>query len=350
MLSANSTIDMQPELFPEPTSTIIKVLFVLVSMFGILANLKVIYIITRFRDIRTPLTILLMNLSIADLVAGLSTYFMVFVDVSKTSIRGKWANVLCTFTTAMILFFIASCVSVLTLSAISFSRLIVIKYPMKPNLKLTTRRSITFAVTSWFVSLLLLAPNATTVRYEEDTGFCYRYYPPWMNTTLYSAITIFVGTVLPVSLMTMTYIVAWRHLWKQRAPDATPQLSLRPRKKIMLMLGLLILTYILCWTPFYVYWTMVSALHFYDDTTQDKINLFRFYRIAALFALCNSALDPIIYTLSGEQFKNALCRLKRSNRVRKLRIAPGVKHNGKNNKNLLFDKRFALPKAETKEL
>ena len=314
---ANHTAVLRPDLFPQTWSTVIKILMVTVSIFGIVANLKVIIIIMRNKDLRTPLTMLLMNLSIADLVAGISIYPFVFVDVSRTELTAAEKNIMCAFSPAMVPFFVAAGESIFTLCAISISRFIIIKYPMRLNLKLTKRGSLIFSLISWVVSIALMIPNAMSVRYEDHTGFCYRYYPASMNTELYRAILLILGTILPISAMTMTYIAAWRHLKRNTTLDERVQVANTdsPRRKIMVMLGVLIMTYICCWTPFYVYWTLVSTA-FYNDSIEDKIRLFRFYSIAVLFSLCNSALDPIIYTLSGKQFRRAMYRLWKSNKVR----------------------------------
>lgn len=334
-MDMNSTLVHRPDLFPPSWASFIKVLMVTVSLFGIVANLKVIIIIIRNKELRTPLTILLMNLSVADLVAGISIYPFVFVDVSRTKLSTVGKNIMCAFSPAMVPFFIAAGESVFTLCAISISRLLVIKFPLRLEMKLTKRASIIFSVASWFLSIALLSPNALTVRYEEDTGFCFRNYPVWMNTKLYSAITIIAGTLLPITTMTMTYIAAWRHLWRDASPDSQLQVTLGSRRKVMVMLGVLILTYICCWTPFYVYWTLVSATSYYKNSVHDKIRLFRFYTIAMLFALCNSTLDPIIYTLSGGQFRRAMYRLRRSNKVRTVRFEVPAMPEGRINKTSL---------------
>lgn len=329
-MDSNSTAVYRPELFPQTLTTIIKVLMVSVSVTGMAANLKVIFIIVHMKELRTPLTILLMNLSMADLFAGLSIYPFVFVDVSRTNLNDIGKNIMCAFTPAMVPFFIAAGESVFTLSAISISRFMIIKYPLRLDFKLTKRGSIIFSVVSWFIAIALLSPNALTVRYEKDTGFCFRYYPTWMNTKLYSAITIIAGTLLPITTMTMTYIAAWRHLRRNVYPEPQMPITVGSRRKVMVMLGVLILTYIFCWSPFYVYWTLVSATSYYKDGVDDKTSLFRFYTIAVLFALCNSTLDPIIYTLSGGQFKRAMYRLRKSNNARTVRFEmPAVRESKK---------------------
>ena len=331
---ANETTNLRPDLFPQTWSIVINILMITASVFGTVANAKVIFIILRNKDLRTPLNILLMNLSIADLVAGISIYPFVFVDVSRIDLTNSERNILCAFSPAMVPFFIAAGESVLTLCAISISRFIIIKYPMRLNLKLTKRRSIVFSLTTWAASIALLLPNAMSLRYEDHTGFCFRYYPIWMNSTLYRTVLLVLGTILPITTMAMTYLAAWRHLKRNTRSDLRIQIvnANSPRRKVMVMLGILIVTYLSCWTPFYVYWTLVSA-SFYKDNVQDKIRLFRFYTIALLFALCNSALDPIIYTLSGEQFRRAMYRLWKNNKVRPALFA---KHAGKEEQNNQF--------------
>ena len=319
-MSNETAAVLRPDIFPQTWSIIIDILMVTVSLFGTIANLKVIFIITRNKNLRTPLMILLMNLSIADLVAGLSIYPFVFVDVSRTKTTPIEKDIICAFSPAMVPFFIAAAESVFTLCLIAISRFVIIKYPMKLNLKLTKRGSIIFSVASWFAALAISSPNFVSVRYEDHTGFCFRYYPAWINAKAYRVIILFLGTLLPISAMTMTYLVAWRKLKRNSALDARVVNANNPRRKIMVMLGVLIVTYVCCWTPFYVYWGMVSAAY-YEDTVKDKIRLFRFYTVAVLFAVCNSALDPVIYTLSGEQFRSAMYRLWRSNRVQPVAVA-----------------------------
>lgn len=317
----NSTNVVRPEIFDKPWQNLITVLFIIVSITGMTANSYVITKIARVKELHTPLNVLLMNLSIADLLAGISIYPFLFLDVSRTNIRGTKANILCTFSTALILFFVAAGESVLTLCAISFSRFLIIKFPLKPHFKLTIRGSIYFAAVSWLTSISLLIPNGLTFRYEEDTGYCYRYYPSWIKWKLYSAVTIVFGTVLPLATMTLTYIVAWRTLWRE-GPNSSIASNFQSRKKIMVMLGVLIAAYISCWSPFYAYWTMVPVLKYYKNTPEDRIKIFRFYTIAVLFGLCNSLLDPLIYTLSGGQFKRAT---RKHTQVRSVHFDPKVR-------------------------
>ena len=317
----NSTNVVRPEIFDKPWQNFITVLFIIISVTGITANSYVISKIARVKELHTPLNLLLMNLSIADLLAGISIYPFLFLDVSRTNIRGTTANILCTFSTALILFFVAAGESVLTLCAISFSRFIIIKFPLKPHFKLTIRGSIYFAVVSWIASVSLLIPNGLTFRYEEDTGYCYRYYPTWIKWNLYSGVTIIFGTVLPLATMTLTYIVTWRTLWRE-GPNSSIANNIQSRKKIMVMLGVLIAAYVSCWSPFYAYWTMVPVLKYYKNTPEDRIKIFRFYTIAVLFGLCNSLLDPLIYTMSGTQFRRAI---RKHTQVRSVHFDPKIR-------------------------
>ena len=309
----NSTIitiePLRPHFFTEEWETVITILFVCVSVSGIVANSCVLYIILSVKELQTPLNLLLMNLSIADLIGSLGIYPMVFLDVSRTTIRGDTADLLCVLSIGLVVFFACSGESILTLCAISISRFIIIKFPLKVHWKLTKRGSIYVIVISWIVSIALLLPNGMSFRYEVDTGYCYRYERPGINMQAYSIITTVFGTVLPITTMALTYFAIWRQLWKK--PDftnATPG-TLQSRKQIVKTLGVLMAAYIACWSPFFTYWTMASLLKYYSDTPSGRIKIFRFYTIAVLFGLCNSTLDPIIYTLRGEKFKKAIKNL-----------------------------------------
>eukprot|EP00794_Sanderia_malayensis_P013848 gene13849-15296_t len=319
--NSNSTIAaaqiiLRPEIFEEPTKTVLQTLFVLVSIVGTISNCFVLLLIFKTKQLHTPLNFLLANLSLADLIGGLSIYSYVFLDVSRTSIRGYKADILCVLSTGLIIFFTCSVESILTLCAISISRFLTIKFPMKQNLKLTKTRSTYFIVASWIASILLLIPTGLCFKYEAKTGYCYRYKRPGINMRLYSLATTVFGTVLPLTTMSLTYIAAWRQLWSEsskQVQDARRGTS-GTRKKVMVLLGLLIVTYVLCWSPFYIYWIMIPLLKYYPNTAEGRIKIFRFHTIVMLFGLCNSTIDPILYTLQGQQFRHEINRRLRKRR------------------------------------
>ncbi|XP_066932112.1 somatostatin receptor type 4-like [Clytia hemisphaerica] len=287
--------------------------YVIITIFGISSNLAVCFVILKYRHLRVIVNILILNLAISDIVACLSVYPFIFVDIPATGLRGRSANVLCGITEGLSVFFVVATVSLLTLSVLSISRYIVINHPLRLNWRLK-KGSIKYIFTIiWITSAALLIPSSVSFSYNEEKQFCFREWAPGIHSFTYFMFTGLLGFFIPIFSLTFTYCTSVYTLWFKRSNvsntrfsgSSQPPGNMRVKKRVSILLGLLIVVYLLCWMPFAIYWLLSAGIGYYDQSDEKLIEGIRFNRITVFIALCNTVLNPIVYAFTNAHLRTA---------------------------------------------
>ena len=257
----------------------------------------------------TPFNSLLLNLSIADLMADIFSYPYIFIDL--TSLRNfskRRADLACAFTIGLTPFWIVTSVSLLTLCFISMTRYVLIKYPFRHTFLTERAYTNTFLAFVWPISIALPLPNFFSFSYDPKTAICYRVWPNNFNGPVYSACIAVFGIGLPGTLMLFTFISTARSLWKRTLDNvSTPMAGLIKRRKAVKLLGFLIVAFLVCWGPFFVYFVLSrSVKSAFPDGAEGEYLRMKIIRAVILVALCNTSADPIIYGLRSEEFRKGL--------------------------------------------
>ena len=118
----------------------------------------------------------LLNLSLADILSGISVYPYLFIlDVGNVLHRPREQAILCMVTEGLGFFFIASGVSLLTLCGISYNRFFAVKYPLKTKLRMNYgTQAIAFSILAWIISTATMIPNMRSFQYERNLTSCIR--------------------------------------------------------------------------------------------------------------------------------------------------------------------------------
>ena len=281
---------------------------------GILSNATVSYLIIRNRYLRTIVNLLILNLAISDIIACLSMYPFIFFKLSETNIRGMKANVLCGFTEGLYGFFAAATVSLITLSVLSISRYLGINHPLKVTWKLGHKHMKWVFGLSWALSLGLLTPNVLSFKYDEDLKLCIRNWASGVNPLIYFIFTGLLGVFLPLSSLTFTYFTSLYTLWfkgrfnknKNKSNSIASQSSFLLKRRALKLLGVLVLIYLICWSPFASYWLLSVVIGEYTvGNYDDERKSIRTTRLTLFFAVCNTVLNPIVYAYTSRQLRAA---------------------------------------------
>ena len=87
------------------------------------------------------------------------------------------------------------------------------------------------------------------------------------------------------------------------------------KKRVIVLLGLLLLVYLACWIPFAIYWMLSVGMQYYTETLADEIKGIRLTKVCIFIALCNTVLNPMIYAFSNRQLRCAFLRSFKHKRV-----------------------------------
>ena len=292
-------------------------LFVAFSSVAIFANGLVLLTVMRRRSLHTPINVLLSNLCVVNIIAGIAIYPFVFViNVRQFEVSERTERMLCAFTDGNSVFFICTGTALLILCAISFARYLTIKYPVGSKLRLSKRGAHIFNVLAWTFMVILLVPSILSFKHSSEVGACVRDWSPINNNgTIYRLVLIVLTFFLPITFLLLCYFALRRQIQKSAQNDdknnpgidLARNRSVRRSKKAGQVVLLLIINYLICWLPFLCYWTLMAV----SDILEGKeaaIRQLQVVRIATLFTLLNCVLDPFLYMFGSKELRNEVKR------------------------------------------
>ena len=280
-------------------------LYVLVTCVGICGNSTVVYLFASKKIRYTSFNMLLLNLSIADLLADIFSYPYIFGGIDLSHLRklsSKKANMACAFTIGLTPFWVVTTVSLFTLGFISIQRCVKIRFPMRFNWITTRRCTIMYIVVAWIAGIAFTFPNFFSFKFIRKTAVCDREYPPNFYSGIYRIMVVILGLALPVFVMLLSFfLTACKVLKKSSAlgeTSSTP--SMIKRRKAVKLLGALIIVFFVCWSPFFTYFLLGAII---TSTFRGKNLASKIICGTILIALCNTVADPVVYALRGDEFR-----------------------------------------------
>ena len=294
-------------IFSPAVHYIIVGLYVLVTCLGISGNSIVLYLFASRKIRPTSFNLLLLNLSVADVLATIFSYPYIFAGIDLSSLRklsSKKANMTCAFTIGLTPFWAVTTVSLFTLTFISVTRCFKIRYPMRCNWITTRRATIIYIVIAWVAGIGLPFMNYFSFKFIRKTASCDREYPEGFNGGLYRIGIAVIAFILPIVIMLLAFLLVARTVWRKSATlgetTSLPTASVVKRRKAVKLLGALIIVFFVCWSPFFMYFLFSGII---ESKFRGKKLANKIICIAILIALCNTVADPIVYALRGDEFR-----------------------------------------------
>ena len=306
---ANGTFGEKRRLFSPTATSIINAIYVSTSIAVIVCNMLVVVLFCKDKQMRKPFHILLLNISLTDLFSAVAIQPYVWIDFDDIPLPGH-APLLCAISVGLMLLLACSITNILTLSAVTVLRYLGVVKEYQGHLFKSKRCCIAFCLLAWLTSILTRIPGALSFSYNHKEGICYRDWPRHINGRWYSILTTFFFLMAPFLLMAGTYALLVQHIWKRsRVTNGSNQIALRARRGVAVLLGLLLLTNVVCWFPFSMVWIMGRAFHYFANGIEGEYERQRWLRIAMIFALFNSVLDPFVYVFSSSEYRDRLLKL-----------------------------------------
>ncbi|KAL9957303.1 hypothetical protein ACROYT_G038922 [Oculina patagonica] len=264
----------------------------------IVGNSFVCAIIKKNRDMRIPMNYLLVNLAVGDIVFAMFIAPKVILNVNLIHQEGMTGTYLCKFLTGGTVAWVGSASSIVSLVAIAIERYYAVMYPHGNKGKLTKRKLKVIIPGSWIFSLIMCTPTFLVA--NVNNNFCAYMWPEeWMG----EAFTVTWSTMVFLSLVLMVglYSKAVYTLWFKRNDDdqhtSQQRGIIRVRKRVTLMVVAVSFIFgCTCGTCSVLYVTSYSMGPV-------------LVAISDIMVLFNSAVNPFVYALLNQQFKEKIKKM-----------------------------------------
>ncbi|XP_055733599.1 teleost multiple tissue opsin 2b [Salvelinus fontinalis] len=270
---------------------VLSVFLGLIMIFGFLNNFVVLLLFCKFKTLRTPVNMLLLNISVSDMLVCMFGTTLSFTS----SIKGKW---LLGRHGCLWYGFINSCFGIVSLIS-----LVVLSYDRYSTLTVYNKRGPDYRKPllavggSWLYSLIWTVPPLLGWSSYDLEGAGTSCSVSWTLRTAEShayIICLFVFCLgLPIVIMVYCYC---RLLWAIKQVGKIRKTAARRREHhILFMVLTTVVCYILCWMPYGVVAMMATFGRPGIITPVAAV-------VPSLLAKSSTVINPIIYILMNKQF------------------------------------------------
>lgn len=238
---------------------------------------------------RKPVSLLVVNLSVCDLLSGTVPGYVSFFHGIYTIHHGKILAVQLTIIAVAILTnIVASC----TISAMCFDCWFGVSYPFQYKTRLTKSKIKVFVAVIWIYSLLFLS-----------------LYGMGVSTTVFVLLYCHLHVTLPLIILPSVYWKTYRALRLHsdqvlNLADGRQQMAFihrnRQRKMISAFVFILVLFYI-SFIPQFI----AHNIFAFRPSSQETAGLKFFHYVSNTFTLVNCSMNPFIYAWRIPQYRNA---------------------------------------------
>uniref|UniRef100_A0A8D0DV47 Neuropeptide Y receptor type 2 n=1 Tax=Salvator merianae TaxID=96440 RepID=A0A8D0DV47_SALMN len=275
--------------------------YTLIIVLGFLGNSLVVYVIVRYKTMRTVTNFFIANLAVADLMV--ITLCLPFTLAYTLLDEWKFGAVLCHLVVCAQALSVH--VSTLTLTVIALDRYRCIVFHL--DSRISKKISFVIIAATWLVAAILASPLAIfrEYRYEEipdinlRIAVCSEKWPSEdRDATIYSLSMLLLQYVLPLSIICYAYIRIWFKLRSHISPTTRSDSHCR-RRKTTKMLVMVVVVFAVSWLPINVLQLavdldLVLVLHDYK----------LLYTVFHVVAMCSTFVNPLLYGWMNKNYRN----------------------------------------------
>ncbi|XP_067904058.1 P2Y purinoceptor 4-like [Heterodontus francisci] len=249
--------------------------------------------------------IYMLNLAISDLLYVLSLPLLTYYYAN----RNDWpfGVVLCKLT--RFLFYANLYSSILFLTCISVNRFMGVCYPIRSLKWIKVKQAWAVCMLVWAAVIICLIPNLlfVTTSSQGDDILCHdttrrEDFPQYV---LYSSITMVILFGIPFLIIIFCYSLMIRELNKTPVSGSNNSSSNVKKKSIKMIISVLFV-FSLCFIPFHITRTLYYTFRVLEKSCY-ALNIVNFtYKITRPLASVNSCIDPILYFLAGDNYRQKL--------------------------------------------
>ncbi|XP_050402816.1 allatostatin-A receptor [Patella vulgata] len=320
----------------------------LTLLIGVIGNTLVIFSISYYKRMRSTTNVFLLSLACADLLLVLVCVPIKFA--AFFAFTWGFGEFLCKFVHYMQN--VSMICSVMTLTAMSVEKFIAIKYPLQAKSVCTMRNTQIIVCIIWLVSFIMAIPIVFG-RIHKEVGFVRKAYwciQEWSKQSYaiaYEMYMFFILFLLPVGVMTVTYMFICVEIWRLASvrasmrtgrvispgvymmanqsmagenSEASVPLKGRPavrrgqpqsfkktpsdntRRQVVIMLMVVVFLFTICWAPI-LFNNLLVAFGYLEEL---HIGYLKPMRMAFfLLSYVNSCVNPIVYAFLSKNFRQS---------------------------------------------
>ncbi|TSR87332.1 P2Y purinoceptor 2 [Bagarius yarrelli] len=274
----------------------------LVFIVGLVLNAIALYSILFRIKPWSPNTIYMINLAVCDTLYILTLPFLIYYYADKND--WPFTETFCKI--IRFLFYTNLYGSILFLSCISFHRFIGICHPVRSMQWVNAGRARSVSFLVWVIVLIFQSPvlyfSRTTNQVCHDTTSKDLFH----NFVVYSSTISVILFVIPFALVLVCNGLMMRKLIQPTTVGGST--SQRSKQKSVKMIIIVLLVFVLCFLPFHLTRSLYYTFRYFNVncTLLEGSNIA--YKITRPLASVNSCIDPILYFMAGQGFRNSLSK------------------------------------------
>lgn len=309
------------------------VLQLVAAITGIVGNFLVIIVYVYRRRMRNTTNAFIVNLAVADVVTSL---FIVPLPRYYNIPQSWHGRLYCKLIFSSVFMWISIVASLLTLTLVSLERYCAVVHPVRYRVIFSKQRPNIIIACTWLSAVIINTFQLYVVELKDRV--CQNVWPSLRFRYFIATSVFIVEFFAPMIVMLTANIITVRTLKSQaRALLQRDQSRFSPayslleaRKKVIELLFIVVITFIICWTP-----DQIGFLIYHFGVVPEDYIAGILYRLLVLLAFANSCLNPIIYAFKNKHFRHGFLNMfrGRGNRV------------GSNAESVAADEEFNTPNA-----
>ncbi|XP_058485738.1 relaxin-3 receptor 1 [Solea solea] len=283
---------------------LICVVYSVVCAAGLIGNLLVLFFIRVKKERkRSTVNFFVFNLAVTDLQFVLTLPFWA-VD---TALDFSWpfGNAMCKIILSITVMNMYA--SVFFLTAMSVTRYCSVASALKNRRPQKSCSAKWICAIIWTLATLATAPTSIFSTVSNVTGekLCLLRFPGGQySLAVYHIQKILVGFVLPMCVVSISYIMLLRFVRKRSMKTSNP----KRRSQVTKSITIVVLSFFLCWMPnqAITLWSVLVKMNVANWDSAYYIVHTYVFPLTVCLAHTNSCLNPIIYCLMRKEFRNKL--------------------------------------------
>lgn len=278
---------------------------IVMVILGIVGNALLLTVVLRTRSMRTPANLLIANMAVADLATLIILpWVFICMDCFQNYILGEVGCKAQGFLECSLLF-----TGVLNLVAVSYDRLTAIVMPLEA--RLTVRGAHIVMASTWVTGVILGLPLIFFRMYRERKwrNFYETYCTEETKVMpIYWYVVIVFVVWLPLVIMVICYSALFFKLdqYERRVLRREHPINVSYKTKVFRTLFVVVVVFVVCRVPFTALIFLRADLQGGPQTMNQIVDGYSTLRFVCHFLIIvNSAINPIIYGLTNENFRRA---------------------------------------------
>ncbi|XP_022086337.1 allatostatin-A receptor-like [Acanthaster planci] len=292
----------------------VRITYTIIACLGIAGNFIVIFALIKVPSLRNCTSYFIIHLAATDLITSIWVIPFHMLSVVPHIPEGLGGELVCRLFLSKYPLWVTIFASVYSMVCVTMERFFAVVYPLKYKALYTTSRIVPMIVSCWLVGAVSNWFFFYNYDYVSGKGCIF---VSWPSSAVSAVIGVYIFAVvyfIPITTMLVAHWKMIKSLKKQasslegkacRGGACKKQAwQLQVAQDLSRMLLVVVVTYAACWLP-----NQVLFLAYNLGVPVSFASLP--FHLSVILALCNSCINPFIYTLKNEQFRNgvrkALC-------------------------------------------